>query len=44
MKILIYKLIDPTNDEIRYIGKTKNSLKKRLYEQLPGFRQIQNKI
>ena len=34
MKILIYKLIDPTNNEIRYIGKTKNSLKKRLYEHL----------
>ena len=32
MKILIYKLIDPITKEIRYIGKTKNSLTKRLYE------------
>lgn len=33
-KYLIYKLIDPRTNEIRYIGKTKNSLKKRLYEHL----------
>ncbi len=32
MKIFIYKLIDPRTNEIRYIGKTKNKLKKRLYE------------
>ena len=34
MNILIYKLIDPITYEIRYIGKTKKSLKKRLYEHL----------
>lgn len=32
MEILIYKLIDPISNEVRYIGKTKNSLTKRLYE------------
>lgn len=32
MKILIYKLIDPITKEVRYVGKTKNSLTKRLYE------------
>lgn len=34
MKIYIYKLIDPRTNEIKYIGKTKNSLIKRLYEHL----------
>lgn len=34
MEILIYKLIDPRTNEIRYVGKTKNSLRKRLYEYL----------
>lgn len=34
MEILIYKLIDPITNEIRYIGKTKNNLQKRLYEHL----------
>ena len=32
MEIKIYKLIDPISDEIKYVGKTKNSLTKRLYE------------
>lgn len=26
IKVLIYSLTDPTNDEVRYIGRTKNSL------------------
>lgn len=34
MKILIYKLIDPRTNEIRYVGKTKKTLRKRLYEHL----------
>ncbi len=34
MEIYIYKLIDPITNEIRYIGKTKNKLVKRLYEHL----------
>jgi group I intron endonuclease len=34
MEIKIYCLIDPITNEIRYIGKTKNSLTKRLYEHL----------
>jgi len=34
MNILIYKLIDPRTNEIRYVGKTKKSLTKRLYEHL----------
>tara|TARA_R110000868_G_scaffold76573_3_gene220129 strand:+ start:10312 stop:10968 length:657 start_codon:yes stop_codon:yes gene_type:complete len=34
MEIYIYKLIDPITNEVRYIGKTKKVLKKRLYEHL----------
>lgn len=34
MNIYIYKLIDPLTNEIRYVGKTKKSLIKRLYEHL----------
>lgn len=34
MEILIYKLIDPRSNEIRYVGKTKKTLRKRLYEHL----------
>jgi group I intron endonuclease len=34
MEIFIYKLIDPISNEIRYVGKTKNTLTKRLYEHL----------
>jgi group I intron endonuclease len=34
MEIYIYKLIDPITNEIRYVGKTKNSITKRLYEHL----------
>jgi len=34
MTILIYKLIDPKTNQIRYIGKTKKTLRKRLYEHL----------
>lgn len=32
MNIFIYVLKDPNNNEIRYVGKTKNTLNKRLYE------------
>lgn len=32
MKIFIYALKNPDTNEIRYVGKTKNLLKKRLYE------------
>lgn len=34
MDILIYKLIDPKTNQIRYVGKTKKTLRKRLYEHL----------
>lgn len=34
MEIYIYKLIDPLTNEIRYVGKTKKNLIKRLYEHL----------
>lgn len=36
MNVKIYKLIDPFTYEIRYIGKTSRSLKKRLWEHING--------
>lgn len=36
MSVKIYKLIDPFTFEIRYIGKTSRSLKKRLWEHING--------
>jgi hypothetical protein len=38
MEVKIYGLVDPRTNEIRYVGKTKQTLKKRLYKHIQDLR------
>lgn len=43
MIISIYKLVDPLDNSIRYVGRTKNSLKHRLNQHLSDYKSNHNK-